>query len=89
MNSGIDMRLAADEKKLDAEGVGADEKHGDQQKPQGQYHFRIIPAADDPYDGVRGKENDGQADERDPDGDVLDLLHELQRPFIVPVEYFT
>jgi len=88
MDSGIDVCLAADKQKLHAESVGTDEKDRDEQKSEGEYGLRIIPAKDRFDDRVRENKDQRQADERDRDRDQLDSPHEFERPGLASVEYF-
>lgn len=86
MNPRIKLCLSADQEELDAERVRADEKHGNEEKPERENGFRIIPAKDRPDDRMRENKNKRQEDKRDIDRDQLDPLHEIVSPRLAFVE---
>jgi len=88
MDSGIDVGLAADEQELDAEGIGADEKDGDEEEPEGKHGLWIISAKNHLNDRLCENKDEWQADKRDRDRDELDPLHEFERPGLASAEYF-
>lgn len=88
MDPGIDVRFAADEQELYAESVGADEKNGNEKKPEGEHGFRIMPAKDRADDRLCKNKDGRQAEERDRDRDQLDPSHKFERPGLAFTEYF-
>ena len=88
MDPGIDVRFAADEQELYAESIGADEKNGNEKKPEGEHGFRIMPAKDRADDRLCKDKDRWQAEERDRDRDQLDPSHKFERPGLAFTEYF-
>ena len=74
------MRFAANEQKLDAERVGADEKDRDQEKTKGENGFRIISAEDQLDDRMREDKDYRKTDDGNINDDELDPVHEIKRP---------
>jgi len=86
VDPGIDMRLAANQKELNAKRIGTDKKHGDQQEPERQHGFRIIPTTDPLDDFMRKNKDQRQTDQRNIHGDLLYLPHKIKRPGLAAVE---